>query len=144
MSADTAQPLGIGPELQVVSSFGYRGIRAGSSDSVKAPASSIEIRHRSISSISFELRGDTSQVEINPPGKVVFESFEIAGNTAPAPTLTAVSRTSGTPSGGTSVTLTVSVAGKSATNFTAVSSMKSGLHRFAISLPDCLRIYRGL
>ena len=141
MSADTAQPLGIGPELQVVSSFGYRGIRAGSSDSVKAPASSIEIRNRSISSISFELRGDTSQVEINPPGKVVFESFEIAGNTAPAPTLTAVSRTSGTPSGGTSVTLT---AGKSATNFTAVRSMKSGLHRFAISLPDCLRIYRGL
>ena len=60
----------------------------------------------STSSIIFELKGGTWQVEANAPGKVIFDNFEVASNTAPAPTVTAISPTSGTTSGGTSVTIT--------------------------------------
>jgi IPT/TIG domain len=84
----------------------------------------------STSAIVFEVKGGTWQVEANAPGKVIFDNFEVAGNT-PAPTVTAISPTSGTTSGGTSVTITgtgflsgatVSLGGSSATNITVVSS----------------------
>jgi IPT/TIG domain len=71
------------------------------------------------------------QVGANPPGKNVFENFEFVSNTAPSPTVTSISPTSGTTSGGTFVTLTatglpagVTTGGTSATNITFVGSMK--------------------
>jgi IPT/TIG domain len=83
----------------------------------------------STSAIIFEVKGGTSVVEANAPGKVIFDNFEVASNSAP--TVTAISPTSGTTSGGTSVTITgtgflsgptVSLGGTSATNVTVVSS----------------------
>ena len=47
-----------------------------------------------------------TEAETNPPGKIVFDNSEFVSNTAPSPTVTAISHTSGTPSGGTFVTLT--------------------------------------
>jgi hypothetical protein len=85
----------------------------------------------STSAIIFELKGGTFQVEANAPGKVIFDNFEVANNTAPAPTVTAISPTSGTTSGGTSVTITgtgfsagatVSLGGTSATSVMVVSA----------------------
>jgi hypothetical protein len=89
-----------------------------------APASNHENWNPSIftSSLLSELKGDTSQVETNPPGKV-FDNFEVTRNTAPSPTVTTLSPSSGAASGGTSVTLIVST-GTSATSLTVVSSMK--------------------
>ncbi|HEX7773479.1 MAG TPA: hypothetical protein VF435_13735 [Pyrinomonadaceae bacterium] len=58
----------------------------------------------------------------NPPGKI-FDDFEVTHNTAPSPTVTTHSPTSGATGGGASVTLTVSI-GTSATDLTVVGSMK--------------------
>ena len=78
----------------------------------------------------FEVKGGTSQVEANAPGTVIFDNFEVASN-VPAPTVTSISPTSGTTSGGTSVTITgtgflsgatVSIGGTAATSVTVVSS----------------------
>lgn len=85
----------------------------------------------STSAIIFEVKGGTSLEEANAPGKVIFDNFEAASNSAPAPTVTAISPTSGSTSGGTSVTITgtgfssgatVSLGGTAATNVTVVSS----------------------
>src|ERR1044072_7955674 len=85
----------------------------------------------SLTSIIFELKAGTSQSESNAPGTIIFDNFEVADNTAPAPTISAISPTSGTTSGGTSVTIpgtgfsagaTVSLGGTSATSVTAVTS----------------------
>src|SRR5215510_11055872 len=43
----------------------------------------------STSSIIFELKAGTWQVETNQPGTIIFDNFEVADNTAPAPTVTA-------------------------------------------------------
>ncbi len=84
-----------------------------------------------ISATIFEVKGGTSQVEANAPGKVSFDNFEVASNTASAPTVTAISPASGTTSGGTSVTITgtgfsagatVTLGGTAATGVTVVSS----------------------
>ncbi|HEU4872422.1 MAG TPA: IPT/TIG domain-containing protein [Pyrinomonadaceae bacterium] len=85
----------------------------------------------SLSSIIFELKGGTSVSQGgNAPGKVIFDNFEAATNSAPAPTVTAISPTSGSTSGGTSVTITgtgfssgatVSLGGAAATNVMVVS-----------------------
>src|ERR1044071_3589589 len=56
----------------------------------------------STSSIIFELKGGTFQSETNAPGTVIFDNFEVASNGTPAPTVTAISPTSGSTSGGTS------------------------------------------
>jgi IPT/TIG domain len=78
----------------------------------------------------FEIKGGTSQVEANPPGKVIFDNFEVASNTAPE--VISISPTSGPTSGGTSVTIsgtgfstgaTVTLGGTAATNVTVVSSV---------------------
>jgi hypothetical protein len=78
----------------------------------------------------FEIKGGTSQVEANAPGKVIFDNFEVAGNTAPE--VISISPTSGTTSGGTSITIsgtgfstgaTVTLGGTAATNVTVVSSV---------------------
>lgn len=83
----------------------------------------------STASIMFEVKGGTSQVEANAPGTVVFDNFEVGSNSAP--TVTSVSPTAGTTSGGTSVTITgtgflsgatVSFGGTAATNVSIVSS----------------------
>src|SRR5687767_9213106 len=83
----------------------------------------------STASIVFELKGGTWQVESNAPGKVIFDNFEVADNSTP--TVTAISPSSGTTSGGTSVTITgtgfltgatVTLGGTAATNVTVVSS----------------------
>ncbi len=83
----------------------------------------------STAAIVFEVKGGTWQIEANPPGKVIFDNFEVASNSAP--TVTAISPTSGPTSGGTSVTITgtgfvtgatVTFGGTSATNVTVVSS----------------------
>ncbi|HKV35091.1 MAG TPA: IPT/TIG domain-containing protein [Pyrinomonadaceae bacterium] len=85
----------------------------------------------STSAIIFEVKGGTSVPQANAPGKVIFDNFEAATNSAPAPTVTAISPTSGSTSGGTSVTITgtgfssgatVSLGGTAATNVTVVSS----------------------
>jgi len=85
----------------------------------------------STSSIIFELKAGTFQSETNAPGTIIFDNFEVADNTAPAPTVSAISPTSGTTSGGDSVTITgtgfssgatVSLGGTSATGVTVVSS----------------------
>ena len=85
----------------------------------------------STSAIIFEVKGGTSLEQENAPGKVIFDNFEAASNSAPAPTVTAISPTSGSTSGGTSVTITgtgfssgatVSIGGTAATNVTVVSS----------------------
>nr|AUN35700.1 hypothetical protein [uncultured bacterium] len=85
----------------------------------------------STSSIIFELKGGTFQSETNAPGTVIFDNFEVASNGTPAPTVTAISPTSGSTSGGTSVTITgtgfssgatVTLGGTSATSVTVVSS----------------------
>lgn len=64
-----------------------------------------------------------AQTDANPPGKIVLDSLEVVSNTALAPTVTAISPTSGATSGGTFVTLTrpglpagVTTGGTSATN----------------------------
>jgi IPT/TIG domain len=71
------------------------------------------------------------RVGANPPGKNVFENFEFISNTAPSPTVTSISPTSGTTSGGTFVTLTgtglptgVTTGETSATNITFVGATK--------------------
>ena len=78
----------------------------------------------------FEIKGGTFQVEANAPGKVIFDNFEVADNTAPE--VISISPTSGHPSGGTSVTVsgtgfstgaTVTLGGTAATNVTVVSSV---------------------
>jgi len=83
----------------------------------------------STASILFEVKGGTSQAETNAPGKVIFDNFEVGSNSAP--TVTAISPTSGSTSGGTSVTITgtnfgsgatVSIGGTAATSVTVVSS----------------------
>ena len=83
----------------------------------------------STSGIIFEVKGGTSQVEANAPGKVIFDNFEVASNSAP--TVTAISPSTGTTSGGTSVTITgtnfltgatVHIGGTAATNVSVVSS----------------------
>ncbi len=85
----------------------------------------------SLTSIIFELKAGTWQSETNAPGTIIFDNFEVADNTAPAPTVSAISPTSGSTSGGTSVTITgtafaagatVSLGGTSATSVTVVSS----------------------
>jgi endonuclease/exonuclease/phosphatase family metal-dependent hydrolase len=86
----------------------------------------------STSAIIFEVKGGTSGVQQNTaPGKVIFDNFEVGSNSSPAPTVTAISPTSGSTSGGTSVTITgtgfssgatVSLGGTAATNVTVVSS----------------------
>jgi hypothetical protein len=85
----------------------------------------------STSAMFFEFKGGTSQTEANAPGKVIFDNFEVASNSAPGPTISAISPTSGTTSGGTSVTITgtgfssgatVTLGGTSATNVAVVSS----------------------
>jgi endonuclease/exonuclease/phosphatase family metal-dependent hydrolase len=85
----------------------------------------------STSSIIFELKAGTWQSETNAPGTIIFDNFEAADNTAPAPTVSAISPTSGSTSGGTSVTITgtgfssgaiVTLGGTSATGVTVVSS----------------------
>ncbi|HKG58689.1 MAG TPA: hypothetical protein VKB05_02840 [Pyrinomonadaceae bacterium] len=108
-----------------------------------APASNQENWNPSIftSLLRSELKGDTSQVETNPPEKV-FDNFEITRNTAPSPTVTTLSPTSGAASGGRSVTLIVST-GTSATNLTVVSSMKGVVCIASRFSYDRLRNYRG-
>src|SRR6185369_14511474 len=85
----------------------------------------------STSSIIFELKAGTWQSETNAPGTIIFDNFEVANSAAAAPTVSAISPTSGSTSGGTSVTVTgtgfsagatVSLGGTSATNVTVVSS----------------------
>ena len=85
----------------------------------------------STSAIIFEVKGGTSVEQANAPGKVIFDNFEVATNSSPAPTVTSISPTSGSTSGGTSVTITgtgfssgatVSLGGTAATNVTVVSS----------------------
>lgn len=86
-----------------------------------------------LTGIIFEMKGGTSVAETNAPGKVIFDNFQFAGNSAPpaAPTVTSISPTSGSTSGGTSVTITganfvsgatVSLGGSAATGVTVVSS----------------------
>ena len=69
-----------------------------------------------------------AQTDANPPGKIVLDSLEVVSNTAPAPTVTAISPTSGATSGGTFVTLTqtglpagITTGGTSATNVIVAS-----------------------
>ena len=78
----------------------------------------------------FEVKGGTSQVEANAPGIVIFDNFEVASNT-PAPTVSSISPSSGSTSGGTPVTITgtgfltgatVSIGGTAATNVAVVSA----------------------
>jgi len=85
----------------------------------------------SLSSIIFEVKGGTSVVQSNAPGKVIFDNFEVGNNSAAAPTVTSISPTSGPASGGTFVTITgtgfsagasVTLGGTAATNVTVVSS----------------------
>ena len=127
MSAEAAPRLEISPVLQNVSGSSYRGIRADNSGNLTGTPAPFSI---STSSILFELKDDTSQVDTNPPGKVIFDNFEVTCNTAPSPT---ISPTSGATSGGTFVSLTgnglpaaptVTTGGTSATSVTVVSSMK--------------------
>jgi hypothetical protein len=40
----------------------------------------------SLSSIIFEVKGGTSVIQQSAPGKVIFDNFEVANNSAPAPT----------------------------------------------------------
>ncbi|HKY43050.1 MAG TPA: IPT/TIG domain-containing protein [Pyrinomonadaceae bacterium] len=77
----------------------------------------------------FEVKGGTSQVEANAPGKVIFDNFEAASNSAP--TISSISPNTGSTSGGTSVTITgtgflsgatVTIGGTAATNVSVVSS----------------------
>ncbi|HYV12618.1 MAG TPA: IPT/TIG domain-containing protein [Pyrinomonadaceae bacterium] len=141
MSAETAPRLEIGPVLKNVSAYSYRGFRPDDSDNFTGtPAPSI-----STSSILFELKDDPSQVDANPPGKVIFDDFEATCNTAPSPTVTTISPTSGATSGGTFVTLTgfglpagtnITTGGTSATSVTVASSMKGLVY---ISSYDRLR-----
>ncbi len=90
-----------------------------------------EIWNSSISTtgVMFEVKGGTFQVEANAPGKVIFDNFEVASNSAP--TVTGISPNSGSTSGGTSVTITgtgfltgatVTLGGTPATSVTVVSS----------------------
>lgn len=90
-----------------------------------------EVWNSSVSTASmlFEIKGGTSQVEANAPGKVIFDNFEVGSNSAP--TVTAISPNSGSTSGGTSVTITgtgflsgatVSIGGTAATGVSVVSS----------------------
>lgn len=78
----------------------------------------------------FEIKGGTFQVEANAPGKVIFDNFEVADNSAPE--IISISPTSGTTSGGTSITVsgtgfstgaTVTLGGTAATNVVIVSSV---------------------
>ena len=129
MSAETAPRLEIVPVLKNVSAYSHRGFRTDDSDNFTGtPAPSI-----STSSILFALKDDPSQVDTNPPGKVIFDNFEATCNTAPSPTFTTISPTSGATSGGTFVTLTgfglpagtnITTGGTSATSVTVASSMK--------------------
>jgi hypothetical protein len=125
MSAETAPRLEISPLLKNVSGSGYRGIRTDNSGNLTGTPAPF-----SASSILFELKDDPSQVDTNPPGKVIFDNFEVTCNTAPSPTILP---TSGATSGGTFVSLTgnglpaastVTTGGTSATSVTVVSSMK--------------------
>src|ERR1043165_3810344 len=86
-----------------------------------------------LSGMIFEIKGGTSVAETNAPGTVIFDNFQFAGNGTPAnpPTVTAISPTSGSTSGGTSVTITgtnfvsgatVSLGGSAATGVSVVSS----------------------
>lgn len=124
MSAETAPRLEIGPLSKNVPAYSERGMRTDNSDNFTGTPAPSSV---STSSILFELKDDPSQVDTNPPGKVIFDNFEVTSNT---PT---ISPTSGATSGGTFVSLTgnglpaastVTTGGTSATSVTVVSSMK--------------------
>jgi len=130
MSAETAPRLEIGPVLKNFSAYAYRGIRTDNSDNFTGTPAPSSV---STSSVLFELKDGTSQVETNPPGKVIFDNFEVTSNTAPSPKVTTISPTPGATSGGTFVSLTgnglpaastVTTGGTSATSVTVVSSIK--------------------
>lgn len=77
---------------------------------------------------SSQVPASKAQADANPPGKIVLDNFEVVSNTAPAPTLTANSPTSGATSGGTFVILTgaglpagVITGGTSATDVIVIS-----------------------
>jgi len=87
-----------------------------------------------LTAIIFEMKGGTSQAEVNAPGKAIFDNFAFGLNSAPpvnAPTVTAISPNTGVTTGGTSVTITgtgfaagasVSLGGAAATSVSVVSS----------------------
>jgi Big-like domain-containing protein/IPT/TIG domain-containing protein len=87
-----------------------------------------------LTAIIFEMKGGTSSVETNLPGKVIFDNFAYGANSAPppsAPTVTGIAPSSGPTTGGTSVTITgtgfqagatVKLGGTLATNITISSS----------------------
>jgi len=137
--SETAPRLEIGPVLQNFSACSDRGIRPDNSENFTGTPAPSSI---STSSILIELKDDTSQVDINPPGTVIFDNSEVTSNTALSPT---ISPTSGATSGGTFVSLTgnglpagptVTTGGTAATSVTVgsvtvVSPMKRRVRIFS-------------
>jgi hypothetical protein len=86
----------------------------------------------SLGTLLFEVKGGTSQAEVNAAGKVIFDNFMFTRNTAPQPpTLSTINPTSGPTAGGTALTLigsqfalgaTVSIGGVSAANVVVTSA----------------------